>query len=152
MNHDFDNSCIFCSIIKGNIQGTIVYEDDEFLAIMDKYPITTGHTLVIPKKHYDSYLFDMPDDVIQRYVLAAKKVAKLLDKKLGVQRTGMVMEGTGVNHVHFKLYPLHGLKEKFEEHIITGEFHEKYPGFIPTKMGPKADIEELNKLANEIRE
>ena len=72
-------------------------------------------TLVIPKKHFDSYVFEMNDKDYQELMLASKKVARLLDKKLKVMRTAIVMEGLGVNHAHIKLYPIHGLDKKFKE-------------------------------------
>lgn len=110
-------------------------------------------TVVIPKKHYDSYAFDMPDKEYQKLLLAAKKVSKILDKKLKVKRTAMVMEGLGENHVHIKLYPLHGLKNKFEKNIVKKQkFHEIYEGFLSTESGPKMDMKELKKLAKKIRE
>ena len=45
-------ACIFCDILDGKRDGHIVYEDEEHLAFLDKYPIDDGHTLVIPKKHW----------------------------------------------------------------------------------------------------
>lgn len=48
--------CIFCEIIDGNIPSKKVYEDDNFLAILDLSQTTYGHTLVMPKKHYDNFL------------------------------------------------------------------------------------------------
>jgi len=145
--------CIFCKIIKGEIPSFKIWEDDEFLAILDINPNTKGMTLVLTKEHYDSYAFEMPDDVYNKFLSATKKVAKILEKKLGVQRVAMVMEGMGVNHAHIKLYPLHGLEEKFKE--MWGEekiFLDKYPGYLTTQLGPQADFEELKKLADELKE
>ena len=48
-------------------------------------------------------------------MLLTKKVAKLLEEKLNVKRVAVIMEGMGINHVHIKLYPIHGVKEKFRE-------------------------------------
>src|SRR5690606_29553361 len=104
-------------------------------------------SLLIPKEHYDSYIFDMPDDVYTNFVLTAKKLGKSIDEKLNVKRTALVMEGMGVNHAHIKLYPLHGLGENFE--AITPDekkYSEKYEGYISTLMGPKADDEELKEI------
>ena len=53
--------CVFCEIIAGNIPGKKVYEDDDVLAILDISQTTKGHTLVMPKKHYDNFL-QMPED------------------------------------------------------------------------------------------
>ena len=47
---------VFCRIIDGEIPSTKVYEDDDVLAILDISQTTKGHTLVIPKKHYDNFL------------------------------------------------------------------------------------------------
>ncbi|MCD6444824.1 hypothetical protein J7L70_07495 [Candidatus Bathyarchaeota archaeon] len=69
---------------------------------------------------------------------AAKKVAKILERGLSVKRVAMVMEGMGINHAHIKLYPLHGLKEKFEETWAKERvFFEKYEGYISTQLGLK---------------
>lgn len=144
--------CIFCKIIKGKIPTFKVWEDKEFLAILDINPNTKGMTLVITKKHYDSYLTKMPDDVYQRLWLAARKIARLLDKKLKTKRTAMVLEGMGINHAHIKLYPLHGLREEFQEMWADRRvFYDKYPGFIDTRLGPKTSLEKLGKLAKKIK-
>ena len=97
-------------------------------------------------------MFDMPDDQAASFYQGAKKVARMLEKAFGVSRVALVMEGMGINHVHIKLYPLHG---------VTGEFHEmwaenrawfdKYEGYISTQLGPVADKDVLQKVAEEIR-
>jgi diadenosine tetraphosphate (Ap4A) HIT family hydrolase len=146
------SDCIFCKIIKGEIPGHKIWEDKEFLAILDIFPNTKGMTLVMSKKHYNSYTFEMPDKVYQKFMAAGKQVAKLLDKKLGVQRTALVMEGMGVNHVHLKLYPLHGLNKKFTDiEAKKTVFFKNYPGYLTTQMGIQADPKELKKIVNKIK-
>lgn len=145
------DNCIFCKIAKGEIDSAKIWEDDKFLAILDVNPNTTGMTLVLPKEHFDSYAFDMPETDYQKLMLASKKVAKILEKGLEVKRVALVMEGMGVNHAHIKLYPLYGIGEKFEEIWAKDRlFFDKYEGYISTQLGPKADIQELKKLAEEI--
>src|SRR5471032_1888435 len=101
--------CIFCQIVSGNAPGHIVWEDAAHLAFLSIFPNTEGTTVVIPKEHHPSYAFNLPDDVLSELMLATKKVAKLLDSKLeDVGRTAMVFEGYGVDHVHAKLFPMHG--------------------------------------------
>ena len=145
--------CIFCKIAKGEAPCHKIYEDKDCLAFLDILPNTKGMTLVITKKHYPSYAFDMPEEAYNKLLLATKKVVKILDGALKVKRIAMVMEGLGVDHAHIKLYPLHGLKEKFAE-IIAEErkFFKKYPGYVTTLLGPRADDKELEKLAKKIRE
>ena len=104
---------VFCKIANGEIPAAVLWQDDEFIALLDQFPNTPGQALVITKKHYDSYAFDMPDDVYTRLMSASKKTARMLEKGLEVHRVAMVMEGLGVNHIHIKLYPLHGLKHKY---------------------------------------
>jgi diadenosine tetraphosphate (Ap4A) HIT family hydrolase len=146
------DNCIFCKIAKGEIPAVKIWEDDKFLAALDINPNTLGMTLVIPKQHYDSYVFDMPEDVYSENFLAAKKVSKILETGLGVKRVALVMEGMGVNHAHLKLYPLYGLEEKFKETWAKDKvFFENYQGYISTQLGPQADIAELKKLAEVIR-
>ena len=146
------NDCIFCKIVKGQIPSAKIWEDKEFMAILDANPNTRGMTLVMTKHHYDSYAFEMPDDIYQRFLLAVKKVSKILDKKLNVQRTAMVMEGLGVNHAHIKLYPIYGLDDKFKETWAEGTvFFDRYKGYISTQLGHKADVNELSKLAEKLK-
>jgi len=126
---------IFCRIVAGVIPSVKIWEDDEFLAILDVFPNTEGQTLVIPKDHYDSDPTDMPDDKYCDLFLAAKEVAKLLKERLDVKRVAMVVEGIGVNHMHVKLYPLYG----------TGEGH------LTTELGPQKSTEELESVSEKIR-
>jgi len=144
--------CIFCKIVKGEIDSAKIWEDENFLAILDVMPNTKGMTLVLTKRHYDSYAFDMEDDTYIKLMSASKKVAKILEKGLNVKRVAMVMEGMGINHAHIKLYPLHGIDAKFKEiWVPEKKFYEKYEGYISTHIGPKADINDLKKLAEEIK-
>ena len=146
------SECIFCRIIKGEIPCTKIYEDEEFLAILDINPNSEGMTLVLTKKHYPSYVFDMPDEVYKKFMLVSKKIAKTIDKALNVKRTAMVMEGMGINQAHIKLYPLHGLKETFTEMWHPEKvFFKKYEGYITTQLGPEAKKEELEKTAKKIK-
>jgi histidine triad (HIT) family protein len=145
-------NCVFCKIVKGEIDSAKIWEDEEFLAILDVNPNTKGMTLVLTKQHYDSYAFEMPEDVYLRFMVAAKKVAKILERGLDVKRVALVMEGMGVNHSHLKLYPLYGITDKFEE--MWGKekvFFEKYQGYLSTQLGPKVELPELKKIAEEIK-
>ena len=45
--------CVFCEIVKGTTVSHVLYQDENFIAILDKYPISIGHTLVMPKKHFE---------------------------------------------------------------------------------------------------
>ena len=144
--------CIFCKIVNGEFDSVKIWEDDEFIAILDVMPNTKGMTLILTKEHYNSYAFDMPEDVYLRFISASKKVAKILEKGLNVKRVAMVMEGMGINHAHIKLYPLYGLDAKFKEMWSHEKiFFDKYQGYISTQTGDKVEISELRKVAEEIK-
>lgn len=147
------SECIFCKIVKGEIESVKIWESDKFVAILDVSPNVKGMTLVLTKDHYDSYAFDMPKEIYSEFMAAAKTVAKVLEKGLGVVRVAMVMEGMGINHAHIKLYPLFGITEKFKEMWAKDKvYFESYEGYISTQLGPQAKLEELRNLAEEIKE
>jgi len=144
--------CVFCKIVRGEIDSAKIWESEKFMAILDANPSVKGMTLVIPKEHYDSDVFTMPDKDYQQFTLAAKEVAHLLVQGLEVKRVAMVTEGMGVNHAHLKLYPLFGLDKKFTETVLPQKiFFDNYPGYLSTQLGPPKDLVELKKLAQNIR-
>ena len=55
--------CIFCKIVRGEMPCHKIYEDADYLAFLSIFPNTAGFSVVIPKQHYSSYAFDLPDDV-----------------------------------------------------------------------------------------
>lgn len=144
-------NCIFCKIVKGEIPSVKIWEDKKHLAILDINPNTEGMTLVLTKQHYDSDATDMPDKDYKELMIASKKVAKIIEDKLKVKRVAIVMEGLGINHVHIKLYPIHGLDEKFKETWAKDKIYfNKYEGYISTQLGPQKSIDELNKIRDKI--
>lgn len=151
---DMDN-CIFCSIVAGQTPAHKIWEDDKHLAFLSIFPNTKGFSVVIPKEHYSSYVFELPDTIMQDLVAASKKVAKLLDSKLqDVGRTGMIFEGFGIDHVHAKLFPMHGTKMKEWKPLKSNvdKYFEQYEGYISSHDYIRAEDEALAKLAKQIRE
>jgi len=147
--------CIFCRIAKGEAPAHRIWEDEEHLAFLSIFPNTEGFAVVITKKHYPSYAFDLPDDVLAGLVAAAKKVGKLLDAKLDdVGRTGMVFEGFGVDHVHAKLFPMHGTKLAAWKPLKSNvdKYFEKYEGYISSHDYKRADDNKLAALAKKLRQ
>ena len=138
-----DNNCLFCGIVEEKIPAYKIYEDDRHVAVLDIYPAVRGQSLVLPKKHLGSYVFEMQEDDYIALMVASKNVAKLTDKKLGSLRTCMVMEGMEVDHAHIKLYPIYEVLTN----IASGTIDlNKYPGYISTKHGERMDNSELEKL------
>ncbi len=148
--------CIFCKIANGEAPSHKVWEDEKHLAFLSIFPNTEGVTVVIIKEHYPSYTFDLPEEVLKDLMLATKKVAKLLDAKLeDVGRTAMVFEGFGVDHIHAKLFPMHGTKIKKWKPIHSGSgintYFDTYPGYISSHDADRADDAELANLAEKLR-
>jgi diadenosine tetraphosphate (Ap4A) HIT family hydrolase len=111
--------------------------------------------VVITKEHFSSYAFVLPEEVLVGLVLAAKKVALLLDSKLeDAGRTGMIFEGFGVDHIHAKLFPMHGTKIAEWKPIKSNvdKYFEQYEGYISSHDHKRADDEKLAALAKRIRE
>jgi histidine triad (HIT) family protein len=153
-----DNKCFFCEIANGNMQTPgLFWEDDEFMAWLAIDPNTKGFSCVVPKKHFGSDVLKMPDDVLQRFIVASKKVAEILENYFeDVGRVGLMVEGMGIDHAHIKLMPLHGtenLKKGIWKQFQSGKnfWFDKYEGWISSGSGPMADFEELKKLAGEIK-
>ncbi|MCK4647867.1 HIT domain-containing protein [Candidatus Pacearchaeota archaeon] len=144
--------CVFCKIVRGEIPCVKIWEDENFLAFLDINPNTEGMTLVIPKKHFDSDAFEMPEKDYTELMVAARKVARILEKGLQVKRVSLVMEGMDVDHMHIKLYPLHGLDEKFKEMWHPEKIYfDKYEGYLTTQLGPEKSVEECEKVAEKIK-
>lgn len=73
--HPVSDSCIFCRIIKGELPSTRVYEDNDILAFLDINPVSSGHTLVIPKGHYAT-LLDVPEELGAKIVPALSRIGR----------------------------------------------------------------------------
>lgn len=149
-------NCVFCQIVSGSLPSHKVWEDEEHLAFLSIYPNTEGFTVVIPKKHYPSYIFDLSDDVMNKLMIATKKVGKLLDIKLeDVGRTALIFEGFEIDHIHSKLFPMHGTKTKDWHPILNSlgepKYFNKYEGYISSHNGKRADDQALATLAEQIR-
>lgn len=98
-------SSIFTKIINGDIPAYKIAENEKFFAFLDIFPLKKGHTLVIPKQETD-YIFDLDNDLLQEYILFAKKVAIAIEKAIPCKRIGMTVIGLEVPHAHIHLVPL----------------------------------------------
>jgi histidine triad (HIT) family protein len=108
-------------------------------------------SIVIPKEHLSSNVSSLPPNKYSELWLAAKEVALKLQISLGVSRCALVAEGTGVDHAHIKIYPLHGYEEGTTYEMHQEQVFDHYPGFITTLEGPVADNDSLCELAQKIR-
>ena len=144
---------IFDKIVSGEMQSWKVWEDENYLAFLTPFPNTPGFTVVIPKVNVSDYLFEMDEDTYAGLLLAAKKVARKIEKAFDTPRVAMIVEGTGVAHVHIKLLPLIGdLAGQTDVWSKEKEFHPEYIGHITSAEGPKMDDAQLDEIQKRIQE
>ncbi|MFI3230563.1 MAG: HIT family protein [bacterium] len=102
-------SCIFCKILKNEIKSNKVFENDNFIAILDAFPANEGHILIIPKEHY-SNIFEIPLDIMQEAYAITHKLASRLKTNMNIQDINIlqnngIIAGQTVNHFHIHLIP-----------------------------------------------
>jgi len=136
-----DNQCIFCKIIAGEINSYKVYEDNDFIAILDINPVSKGHTLLLPKQHF-SIMPQIPADVIGRMGVAVKKISNIMLKMLGAKATTIYIANGGAAgqiapHFMVHIIPNYGDKEPIikepEKELDQKEF-EKQTAEIKTRL------------------
>lgn len=147
--------CIFCQIVRGEVPAHVIWENEDHLAFLSIFPNTDGFSVVIPKQHHGSYAFEQDDRVLSALVLATKEVAHIIDGYFkDVSRTGMFFEGFGVDHLHSKLFPMHGTGNMDEwkniESQTMDQFFTKYPGYLSSNDSKRAADEQLAELAKNI--
>jgi len=96
---------IFTKIINGEIPCHKVAETEDFLAFLDIRPLAKGHTLCIPKKTEEGYIFNLDDETYAGLHLFSKKVAKAVEANTTCKRLGVIVIGTEVPHTHIHLVP-----------------------------------------------
>ena len=110
-----DSNCIFCKIINKEIPSKIVYEDKDFLAMLDIAPATRGHVLIVPKEHAVT-MSDLSDDKLSKILVLAKKIVDAMKKVHGftdyniIQNNGR-LAGQTVSHYHLHLIPRYSVDE-----------------------------------------
>lgn len=112
------DNCIFCKIAKHEIPGKILYEDDVCMAFLDLSQATNGHTLVIPKKHYDNVL-DVNQNTLAHMMGVVQKVAKMIQTKLNALGFNIItnmneVAGQSVHHFHIHIIPRYEVVEGFQ--------------------------------------
>ena len=101
--------CIFCKIASGEIPCFKLYEDELVLAYLDINPFSTGHTLVIPKRHCEG-MQDADPDLLAQMILRVRKVAVHIKEVLpcdgfNILQNNGAAAGQTVNHMHFHIVP-----------------------------------------------
>jgi len=103
------NDCLFCKIINGEIPSDKVYEDERTFAFLDIMPNNPGHTLVVPKKHFEN-IFDTPNEELYGIFKTVKKVSKAINTAMGSDGINIAMNnkaaaGQIIFHTHIHIIP-----------------------------------------------
>lgn len=116
--------CIFCKILNGEIPSYKIYEDEYTYAFLDVNDDVVGHTLVIPKEHYDNVL-DIPEKILNKVMSTVKKISQHYVENHGF--TGVnIFNNSGVDaeqsvmHLH-----IHILPRKNDDGVKVFNFMEK---------------------------
>jgi len=128
--------CIFCKIVAEKIHGEKLYETPNILAFLDIAPANYGHTLIIPKRHYET-LFDIPDETLKEIATELKHIGKAVIDATGAEGVNIVMNnkkaaGQIVPHAHFHIIP----RYVSDGHKFFGN-NKKYPDGEMTKVAQK---------------
>lgn len=122
-----EENCIFCKIIKGELPSFKIYEDDDYLALLDISQFTAGHTIVIPKRHVKS-IWELED--IGGFMKVVQKIGRHY-KDLGFEYVDVMVFGRLVHHLHVHLIPNNSdSKEYYAALSKIGEMqgdHERWP-------------------------
>ena len=137
-----EKDCIFCKILTGELEVSLVYRDEVCIAFMDIQPVNPGHLLVVPNRHAD-YLADLKEEEGAQLFRVARRLAAAL-RRSGIRCEGVNLlladgeaAGQEVFHVHLHIFP---------RHDGDGFGFTFSPGYFQ-----KPEREELNKVAEKIR-
>jgi histidine triad (HIT) family protein len=100
-------NCIFCNIASGKTAAGIVYENDAMLAFLDHRPLFPGHTLLVPRQHFDT-LTEVPAELFEQLSGTARMLALALEKGLQAQGTFVALNNRvsqSVPHLHIHVVP-----------------------------------------------
>jgi histidine triad (HIT) family protein len=137
-----DINCIFCKIVSGKLKARIINENDYAMAFLDAFPLSSGHTLVIPKAHY-SKIQDMDKEYSCAVFSIASQIAAILEPTVRVNASTIAIHngrdaGQEVPHVHIHIVPR-------SADDGAGPIHSMF------NSRPKLNDEEMDKLADKLK-
>jgi len=128
-------NCLFCSIVSGEIPAAIVYEDEDTLVFLDHRPLFPGHSLVIPRQHFET-LSDLPREQVGKFFGDVQLLARAVEKSMGAEGTFVAMNNKisqSVPHLHV--------------HVVPRRKKDGLKGFFwPRTKYKDGELEEVSKL------
>ena len=131
----FDESCIFCKIVRKQAPASIIYEDESIMVFLDIRPLNLGHALVIPKAHFVD-IFDIPANELGNVHKTAKKVSSAIKKATNADGISIIQQngkaaGQDIFHLHV--------------HVIPRFVGQKMPHFSDLKEIERSKLEDMAK-------
>ncbi len=133
------NDCLFCKIANGKMEAATVFETSDFRVILDKFPSSKGHVLILPKEHFDD-IYEMDSETAGKLFALATVVARSMKKVLNCDGLNVLQNngeaaGQTVNHFHMHLIP------RYYNDDVNISWH--------TKSFSDEELESLSKLLSE---
>jgi histidine triad (HIT) family protein len=135
----FEGSCPFCRIVRKEAVASYVYEDERVAAFLDIRPLSEGHTLVIPRRHFE-VIYDVPDEEVAHLYVIVRRIARAVKK--GVNAQGVTISQQNEKAAGQDIFHLH-------VHVIPRYEGQKLPRFEEVKEAPR---ERLDAVAQKIRQ
>lgn len=133
-----DQGCTFCAIIARVESAVIVYENSHAAVFMDQHPINTGHVLVIPKTHIESF-YELAESDFTQLMLVVRRVAAVINATFNPRKVGMLAAGFDVAHAHIHVLPMYDYHDITSKIILEGK-----------RANPSE--KELHTIADQIRQ
>jgi histidine triad (HIT) family protein len=123
--NEYMEECIFCKIVRGEIPSEKVGETENFLAIKDIYPKTPGHTLILPKKHYQDFR-DIPAELYGEMMTFARDTADKILIEQSATDFNLLMNngptaGQVVWHAHLHIIP----RKQGQQQVLEGNTNQQ---------------------------
>ena len=127
-------ACVFCDIVNRLIPAYIIFEDERHIAFLDKYPISIGHTLVLPKTHYER-VNDMSREEFSALYSRVYSLNRIITSRVGATASHLsINDGAAANqlipHIHVHIIP---------------RSHADSAGFTARKLLRAEEMEEIRK-------
>ena len=103
-------SCTFCKIVRKEVPASVVYEDETVIAFLSIHPINVGHTLIVPKKHYEN-IYEISEEEVAYLYKIVKKVAAAVNRAVSAEGIRILQNngeaaGQVIFHFHVHVIPM----------------------------------------------
>lgn len=102
-----EDSCVFCAIVAGRASAYVVLTDEIAVAFLDRRPLFPGHTLLVPRGHYET-LPDLPAELVAPFFARAQRLAAVMEEELGAAGSFVALNNRvsqSVPHLHVHVVP-----------------------------------------------